>query len=253
MVEKPQADILLLLSVALPPAALDMLGPLVEEREIETVLGTVGPLGLRKGENAPALWVEPYSGAPGRTDPRATVLAAVQLGIQQILVWDFCVALNPDLSRGQVAIVSDYIDWTRTRRATFADADTSIEQITNAAVRPALCPRMTQAMRESILDASEVVYLAVDGPRRETAAEARMFRMWGADVVGQNLSPEVALAQEAGLCFAGLVTVADVAADQQSIVPRGEMRASLGTALTALPALIRRCSQAGECACAATL
>ena len=253
MAEQPQADILLLLSVALPPAALDMLGPLAEERTVNTVFGMVGPLGLRSGESGPSVWVEPYSGAPGRTDPRATILAAVQLGVQQVLVWDFCVALSPELQRGQVAIVVDYIDWTRSQHTTFADADTSVEQIANVAARPALCPRMTQALRETIPDAMEVVYVAVDGPRRETAAEARMYRMWGADVVGQNLSPEVALAQEAGLCFAGLVTVADLSADRASPEPHGEMRASLGTALNGLPALIKRFGQPGECTCASTV
>ncbi len=248
-----QADLFLLLSVALPPATLDMLGPLVEERTIETKYGPVGPLGLRATEKGPAVWVEPYSGAPERTDPRATILAAVQLGLRQILAWDSCMGLKPELERGQVVIVSDYIDWTRRQPNTFADAATSVEQIANVAQRPALCPRMTAALRETIPDVVDVVYLAVDGPRRETAAEARMFRSWGADVLGENICPEVALSQEAGLCFASLATVVDLASDQVQPVPHGEMRASLGTALTALPLLIERFNQPGECTCAATI
>ena len=80
-----------------------------------------------------------------------------------------------------------------------------------------------------------------------------MFRAWGADVMGQNLVPEVALAQEAGFCYAGLVTVADMAADQAQAQPRGEMRESLGAALAALPAFLERVRAAGECGCAATI
>lgn len=248
-----QADILLLLSIALPPSALDTLGQYVEERLVETSYGAVGPLGLRKPEKGPSVWVQPYSGAPGRTDPRATIVAAVQLGARQILAWDSCISLNQSLTRGQVAVVNDYIDWTRRAPGTFADAQTSVEQIANVAQRPALCPRMTQALRGTIEKAAEVVYVAVDGPRRETAAEARMFRQFGADVLGQNLAPEVALAQEAGLCYAGMVTVADLSADAVRSEPHGEMRTSLGAALAALPELMRQFSLPGECSCAATV
>ena len=49
--------------------------------------------------------------------------------------------------------------------------------------------------------------LGLDGPRRETPAEARLYRQMGADVSGQNLVPEVALAHEMGICYAGLVTL----------------------------------------------
>lgn len=247
-----RADLILLLSVALPPAALDVLGPLVAERRVETAYGAVGPIGLRAAAGRPAVWVAPYSGGPQRTDARATILAAAQLGVRQVLGWDAGIALGPRLARGQVAVVSDYIDWSRRCTNTFTSADTSVEQIANLAYRPAFCPRMRRALLDVLPDAEEVVYLAVDGPRRETAAEARMFRAWGADVIGQNLSPEVALAQEAGFCYAGLVTIAELAADQERARPHGEVRASLGAALAALPEIIQQVSAAeGECGCAA--
>lgn len=251
-IEHP-ADLILLLSVSLPPAALDILGPLVAEETVDTPFGQVGPLGLRAADGRPAVWVEPYSGSPARTDPRATILAAAQLGLRQIFAWDSGIGLNPEVARGQVLIVSDYIDWTRGRQNTFAGAETSLEQIAGTAQRPAFCPRMTEALRHTLPEAAEVIYLAVDGPRRETPAEARMFRSWGADVIGQNLAPEVSLAQEAGFCFAGLVTVAELGADRQPAEAHGEMRASLGSALAALPAFIERVSKPGACTCAATI
>ena len=247
------ADTILLLSVSLPPVALDTLGPLVAEKTLVTPYGQVGPLGLRAPASGPALWVGPYSGAPGRTDPRATIIAAAQLGLRQILAWDLGIGLDPRLSRGQVVIVSDYIDWTRRCNNTFADADTSVEQIANVTRRPAFCPRMTETLRQTIPDAVDVVYMAVDGPRRETVAEARMFHGLGADVLGQNLAPEVSLAQEAGFCYAGLVTIADLGADQVQHSPQGEVRASLGSVLTVLPDFIEQISRPGDCGCAATI
>ena len=251
--EIPQADLSLLLAVFLPPAALDMFGPLVAERTVNTPFGAVGPVGLRARSQGPAIWVQPYSGSPGRTDPRATIYAALQLGVRQILAWDACVSLTPTLQRGQIAIVSDYIDWTRRLPHTFVGAVASPEQIGQFAQRPAICPRLSAALHQTMPDAVDAVYLGVDGPRRETAAEARMFAQLGADVVGQNMVPEVALAQEAGLCYAGLVTVAELGADQTQPNPRGEVRAALGAALAALPAFLDLVSPPGECACAATL
>ena len=184
---------------------------------------------------------------------RAAIIAAAQLRLRQVLAWDSGIGLDPQLGRGQVAIVCDYIDWTRRQAGTFAGAGTSVEQISQLVRRPALCPRMTDALHRAMPEALDVVYVAVDGPRRETAAEARMFRAWGGDVLGQNLAPEVALAQEAGFCFAGLVTVSALGADQLQPIPHGEMRASLGTALAALPEFVEAVSRPGECDCAVTV
>ncbi|MDI9548436.1 MAG: hypothetical protein QM346_12645, partial [Chloroflexota bacterium] len=169
----PQADLSLLLAVFLPPAALDTFGPLVAERTLDTPFGPVGPVGLRARSHGPAIWVQPYSGSPVRTDPRAAIHAALQLGARQILAWDACVSLTPTLQRGQIAIVSDYIDWTRSLPHTFAGADASLEQIDQTAQRPVICPRLSAALRRAMPDAVDVVYLGMDGPRRETAAEAR--------------------------------------------------------------------------------
>lgn len=249
----PQADLSLLLAVFLPPAALDTFGPLVAERTLDTPFGPVGLVGLRARSRGPAIWVQPYSGSPVRTDPRAAIHAALQLGARQILAWDACVSLTPTLQRGQIAIVADYIDWTRSLPHTFAGEDASLEQIGETAQRPVICPRLSAALRRAMPDAVDVVYLGMDGPRRETAAEARMYAQWGADVAGYNLVPEAALAQEAGLCYAGLVTVAEIGADRAQPDPHGEVRAALGAALAALPDFLNEVSPAGECVCRAPL
>src|SRR5690606_37023081 len=107
------ADLLILLAVLLPPAALDGLGRLVEERTIPTPYGAVGPLACRQPETGPGVWLQPYMGASTRTDPRATIYAARSLGVSQILNWDQGIAISPVLQRGHVAVVSDYVDFTR--------------------------------------------------------------------------------------------------------------------------------------------
>lgn len=240
------ANLLLLIAVVLPPKTLDILGQVVEERSIETVYGTVGPLALRVPETGPAVWVQPYSGLPGRTDPRATLLAAKQLGVQRVLNWDDAIAINPVLGRGQPAIVTDYIDFTRHQPTTFFRS----EGIGHIPQVPAVCPQMTEALAQAILVAPSVVYVGVDGPRRETAAEARMFRSWGGDVLGQNLVPEISLAKELELCYTGLATISDYSADQQDMARPGEVRKGLELVMEALPRFVALLSDPSTCTCA---
>ncbi len=241
----PDANVLLLLAVVLPPATLDILGPVVDERAVETRYGRVGPLALRQHPGWPGVWVQPYSGLPSRTDPRATLLAAKMLGVRRLLNWDEGVAVNPLLSRGQPAVVVDYIDFTRHQPHTFFQN----EGIGALDQGLPVCPQMTAALSESLGSAPGAVYLGVDGPRRETAAEARMFRQWGADVLGQNIVPEIALAAELELCYAGLVTVDALSADQQQFPRQGEVRRGLEMVIEALPHFVRALSEPASCGC----
>ena len=53
--------------------------------------------------------------------------------------------------------------------------------------------------------------MATTGPRLETAAEIRKFRLLGGDLVGQTLAPEVFLARELELCYTALTYVVNFA------------------------------------------
>ena len=55
------------------------------------------------------------------------------------------------------------------------------------------------------------VYVATTGPRLETAAEIRKFRLLGGDLVGQTLVPEVFLARELEFCYTALTYVVNYA------------------------------------------
>ncbi len=48
---------------------------------------------------------------------------------------------------------------------------------------------------------NRAVYVAVQGPRFETAAEVAALARLGGDVIGQALAPEVGLAREIGACY----------------------------------------------------
>jgi xanthosine phosphorylase len=56
------------------------------------------------------------------------------------------------------------------------------------------------------------VYISTMGPCFETPAEIRAFKMWGADVVGMSVVPEVLVARHCGLKVVGLAAVTNFAA-----------------------------------------
>ena len=62
------------------------------------------------------------------------------------------------------------------------------------------------------IDMHEGVYLSTLGPMFETPAEIRMFRQWGADVVGMSVVPEVIVARHCGLQVLCLTAITNAAA-----------------------------------------
>ncbi len=241
-----EVRVLLLVAVSLPPPALEILGPVVAEHTVDTPWGQIGPMAERAQPDGPAFLIQPYFGLPTRLDPRCAVWAARRLEVQRIIGWDAGVALNRYLARGALVIVDDYLDCTRHQPVTlFEDQGVGgIEQV------PAFCPQIRAALRRALPNAvNGGVYLAVDGPRRETRAEARLYRAWGGDVIGQNLIPEAILAKELGLCYAGLVTVVERAADLPTDPAAGEVRATLREVLEALPGAVEELAGTPTCSC----
>jgi len=65
------------------------------------------------------------------------------------------------------------------------------------------------AKKEKISFHDTGTYVCIEGPRFSTKAESRMYRNWGADVVGMTLVPECVLAREAEICYASIAIVTD--------------------------------------------
>ena len=93
---------------------------------------------------------------------------------------------------------------------------------------------MTSLLHDAFPNSEPAVIVGVDGPRRETAAEARLFRAWGAAGICQNITPEAMLARELGICFAAIVTFNAYSRDQQREIVEGELRRGLEESMQSL-------------------
>ena len=95
-----------------------------------------------------------------------------------------------------------------------------------------MCPEL----RKSLIKVAEEMkisyhktgtYVCIEGPRFSTKAESRMFRSWGADVVGMTLVPECVLAREAEMCYASIATVTDYDVWKDHPVSAGEVAGTM--------------------------
>lgn len=146
---------------------------------------------------------------------RANLWAFRELGVERVVSQNAIASCNPLLAPGEVVISDDFIDFTHARpRSFFDDADAWVRVDLTRPFCPAVRDALIQAGRPAFEQrlADHGVFICVEGPRFESPAEVRMFRQWGADILGTPLVPEVTLAREGEMCFASIAPIINYAA-----------------------------------------
>jgi 5'-methylthioadenosine phosphorylase len=145
-------------------------------------------------------------------NPKANLYALKSLGVDKILAWVAPGSLQEKLAPGDLVVPHDVLDEGRGGPHTFFTG------VGWGFIRhnPLFCPEMRAGLLENLQDVpfkvhSQGVYVATAGPRLETAAEIKKFRLLGGDLVGQTLVPEVFLARELEFCYAALTYVVNYA------------------------------------------
>jgi 5'-methylthioadenosine phosphorylase len=143
---------------------------------------------------------------------RANLYALKDLGIQKILAWVAPGSLRPELAPGDLVVPHDVLDEGRGGPHTFFTGLGWGFIRHNPLFCPELRPALINALHSVPFNVHQgSVYVATTGPRLETAAEIRKFRLLGGDLVGQTLVPEVFLARELEFCYAALTYVVNYA------------------------------------------
>ncbi|CFW96592.1 Nucleoside phosphorylase domain [Syntrophomonas zehnderi OL-4] len=133
-----------------------------------------------------------------------------QAGVKFILAEGGVGAVNHLLRPRDLVIPNDYLDFSMRK-------DVGLENRHLLIMREAICPDL----RNICIDVCDEkwggrvfersIYANTDGRHFESPAEVNMFRLAGADVVGQSICPEVYLAREIGACYAGVYLVVNYA------------------------------------------
>lgn len=152
---------------------------------------------------------------PHRVNYRANIMALHQLGIDRVLATFAVGGIAGDIPPGGAVAIDQVIDLTSGREHTFFDGGEM--GLHHAPFTEPVC----SALREAIISKAPEfglairptgTYICFNGPRFETAAEIRMSRLLGADVVGMTAMPEAALARELGIHYAGIAVSVNWAA-----------------------------------------
>lgn len=143
---------------------------------------------------------------------RANIYALKKLGVKRILAPSTVGSLREEYHPGDIVFTDQFIDRTTRREQSFYTvAEGKVCHIT---VAEPMCPELhktvVQIAKDLKINMHETgTYVCIEGPRFSSKAESRMYRMWGADIVGMTLVPECVLAREAEICYTSISTVTD--------------------------------------------
>ncbi|HCJ81110.1 MAG TPA: S-methyl-5'-thioadenosine phosphorylase [Erythrobacter sp.] len=148
--------------------------------------------------------------APSTLDSRANIDALKRAGCTDILAVSAVGSLSEELAPGRFVTVNQFIDNTKGRPSSFF-GDGFVAHVSMA---DPVCDRLSRHAAKAVAAAGGectegATYLAMEGPQFSTRAESRLYRHWGAEVIGMTGMPEARLAREAELPYALLAMVTD--------------------------------------------
>ncbi len=156
-----------------------------------------------------------HSVPPHLVNYRANIAGLKKLGVKSILATAAVGSLNPQMKPGDFVFVDQFLDFTKNRQSTFFEGGK--HGVVHVDLTEPYCPEMRKLMAEAAAELKLTyhqggVYVTTEGPRFETPAEIKMFRLFGGDLVGMTSVPEVILAKEAEMCYATVCMVTNFAA-----------------------------------------
>jgi 5'-methylthioadenosine phosphorylase len=156
-----------------------------------------------------------HSVPPHLVNYRANIWALKELGVEHVLATAAVGSLNEGMAPGSFVLVDQFLDFTKNRLSTFFDGGEM--GVTHTDMTHPYSPHLRGILAETAKSLGINVhqsgtYVCTEGPRFETPAEIRMYRILGGDVVGMTSVPEVVLAREAGLSYATICMVTNFAA-----------------------------------------
>jgi 5'-methylthioadenosine phosphorylase len=174
--------------------------------------------------------------APHEINYRANLLALKMLGAEQVISISAVGSMQEHVHPGDVVLVDQFIDRTRTRPSTFFEdvgvvAHVGLADPVDAALRAAL---HAAALECGVRVHDGGTYVCIEGPQFSTRAESDLYRTWGATVIGMTNLPEARLAMEAELPYATVALATDY-----DCWRRGEEAVSVAAVLAVLAQNVR--------------
>ncbi|MEM2870613.1 MAG: MTAP family purine nucleoside phosphorylase [Thermoplasmata archaeon] len=140
---------------------------------------------------------------PHKVRYKANIWAMSELKVKRIVATCAVGTLNERIPPGKITVPEQLIDLTKETRSFFNGRKEGVRHVD---MSEPFCP----VMRATVADVARELgmeihsggtYTCLSGPTFETAAEVRMIRILGGDVVGMTIAPEAKLSREMGICY----------------------------------------------------
>jgi 5'-methylthioadenosine phosphorylase len=147
---------------------------------------------------------------PTEIPSRANIYALKSLGVEHIIGINSCGSFKDEIKPGELLIPDQVIDRTRGRISTFFGHGV----VAHVSMADPFCPNLNLSLYECAKEAGASVhnggtYISMEGPAFSTRAESRLYKSWGADIIGMTIFPEAKLAREAEICYSSICCITD--------------------------------------------
>lgn len=158
--------------------------------------------------------------SPTEVPYRANIYALKSLGVEHIISVNSVGSFKKELKPGDLVIPDQLIDRTKHRVSTFFGDGI----VAHTPFAEPFCPVLSRILFEAAKEIGASVhprgtYVAMEGPAFSTRAESRLYRSWGADIIGMTVLPEAKLAREAEICYASIACISDYDSWMEELEP----------------------------------
>ncbi|MGK0485263.1 MAG: 5'-methylthioadenosine phosphorylase [Myxococcota bacterium] len=148
--------------------------------------------------------------SPSAINYRANIDALKRSGVTELLSLSAVGSFKEELAPGTFVVIDQFIDRTRARSRSFFETGV----VAHVSMAHPTCSRLADTAYAAAqhLDLNTVrggTYVAMEGPQFSSLAESKLYKSWGADVIGMTNLPEAYLAREAEICYASVGMVTD--------------------------------------------
>jgi len=188
----------------------------VQTREVSTPFGAPSSpltLGVLRGRQVAFLARHGpgHELLPSEINFRANIWALKSIGVRTVISISAVGSLREEIRPGDLALASQYIDFTKGVRASSFFGGGVVAHVSTAHPTCQVTANLISlaAASSGVSLHENKTYACVEGPRLGTRAESFFLRSAGADLVGMTNVPEVFLAGEAQLGYCTIAVVTD--------------------------------------------
>jgi 5'-methylthioadenosine phosphorylase len=148
--------------------------------------------------------------SPSELNFRANIFGLKLLGVEYILSASAVGSLKQEYKPLDIVIPDQFIDRTRGRVSTFFGRGL----VGHVAFAHPFCKILSEVALGSGRAAGATIhqggtYVCMEGPQFSTLAESKLYRSWGAEIIGMTNLQEAKLAREAEICYTTIALVTD--------------------------------------------